>query len=107
MKKKRAAIATVLVFEPEIIIFDELTLSLDPVCRRNLIQFIKSINATKIFATHDLDMALEVCKRVILMNNGKILIDGEIKETLGNEKIMNEIGMEIPLSLKLQMKSIK
>lgn len=102
-EKKRAAIATALVFEPEIIIFDELTLSLDPVGRRNLIQFIKGINSTKIFATHDLEMAIEVCKRVILMNDGKILADGEIKEILGNERIMNETGMEIPLSLKLKL----
>jgi len=101
-EKKRAAIATALVFEPEIIIFDELTLSLDPFGRRNLIQFIKGIDSTKIFATHDLEMALELCKRAILMNDGKILVDGEIKETLGNEKIMNEIGMEIPLSLKFK-----
>jgi len=100
-EKKRAAIATVLVLEPEVIIFDEPTLSLDPNGRRSLIEFIKRLKSTKIIATHDLEMALEICKRVILMKNGRIIVDGEINKILGDQKLMNEIGMEVPMSLKV------
>ena len=100
-EKKRAAIATVLVLEPEVIIFDEPTLSLDPNGRRSLIEFIKRLKSTKIIATHDLEMALEICKRVILMENGRIIVDGEINKILGDQKLMNEVGMEVPMSLKM------
>ncbi|NVM00811.1 MAG: energy-coupling factor ABC transporter ATP-binding protein, partial [Candidatus Helarchaeota archaeon] len=103
-EKKRAAIATVLVLEPEVIIFDEPTLALDPAGRKNLIRFIKSLKSTKIIATHDIGMALEICKRVVLMENGRIIVDGEINKILGNQKLMNEIGMEVPTSLKIHKK---
>jgi len=74
-EKKRAAIATILVLEPEIIIFDEPTLALDPGGCKNIIRFIKSIKSTKIIATHNLEVAIELCNRVILMDNGKIVAD--------------------------------
>ncbi len=100
-EKKRAAIATILVLEPEVIIFDEPTLALDPGGRKNIIRFIKSIKSTKIIATHDLEMVLELCNRVILMDDGKIVADGNTKEILADGKLMNDTGMDVPSSLSV------
>ncbi len=100
-EKKRAAIATILVLEPEVIIFDEPTLALDPGGCRKIIKFIKSIKSTKIVATHDLEMALELCNRVILMDNGKIVADGNTKEILADRKLMYDTGMDVISSLSV------
>ncbi|MFC1558271.1 energy-coupling factor ABC transporter ATP-binding protein [candidate division KSB1 bacterium] len=100
-EKKRAALATVLVFEPEAIIFDEPMLALDPSGRNDFIQFIKYIKSAKIIATHDLEMAMELCSRVILMDNGKIVADGNTREILADNKLMNNTGIGVPLSLSL------
>ncbi len=100
-EKKRAAIATILVLEPEVIIFDEPTLALDPGGCRKIIKFIKSIKSTKIVATHDLEMVLELCNRVILMDNGKIVADGNTKEILADRKLMYDTGMDVISSLSV------
>ena len=100
-EKKRAALATALVLEPEAIIFDEPMLALDPAGRNDFIQFIKHIKSAKIIATHDLEMALELCNRVILMDNGKIVADGNTREIMTDNKLMNDTGIGVPLSLSL------
>lgn len=100
-EKKRAAIATILVLEPEVILFDEPSLALDPEGRTNLIRFIKNIPSTKIIATHDLELALELCNRVVVMDNGKIMADGTTKALLADRKLMNVMGMDVPSRLNV------
>ncbi|MDK2942440.1 MAG: cobalt/nickel transport system ATP-binding protein, partial [Acetobacterium sp.] len=74
-EKRMIAIATVLCMDPELILFDEPSSFLDPKARRKVIQTLKKLSMTKLIATHDLDMALEVCDRVVILNKGKIFAD--------------------------------
>lgn len=96
-EKKLASLASVLAMEPECILLDEPTTGLDPRNRKVLINIIKGLNKTKIITTHDLDMAMEICDRVIVLNKGKITAQGKPYDILLNEKIMTENGLELPL----------
>lgn len=95
-----AAIATVLVLEPELLVMDEPTSALDPKARRRIINLLNNVSKTKIIATHDLDMVLETCERVIIIKDGKVAYDGLAKNILTDEKLMNRYGLELPLCLQ-------
>ena len=98
-EKRRAAIATVLSMNPEILVMDEPSSGLDSKSRRMLINLLNKLNQTKIIATHDLEFALEVCKRVIILKKGEIIADGDIREILKNKKLLKEASIEPPYSL--------
>jgi cobalt/nickel transport system ATP-binding protein len=97
-EKQRAALAAILIMEPEILLLDEPTASLDPRARKNLIALLKTIPCTKIIATHDLDMALDLATRVIFLQNGRIAADGDTPGLLLDEQFLQSIGLELPLS---------
>ena len=99
-EKKLTAIAGILSMRPDIILMDEPTIALDPKNRRNLINILNSIEGLKLIASHDLDMVLDTCERTILMNNGKIIKDGKTEEILRNRVLLEENGLELPLSFK-------
>ena len=92
-EKKRIAIATVLSMQPEILVFDEPTAGLDPRARRNLIRLIEQLPQTLIVATHDLEFARQSFTRVILMNHGKIIADGQPDEIIGNVELLERNGL--------------
>lgn len=98
-EKKLASIATVLSMEPEILIFDEPTVALDPRNRRKFIEVLNSLKGTKIVTSHDLDLIYDSCERTILISNGKIVKDGKTKEILNNKNLLEDNGLELPLSL--------
>lgn len=99
-EKRIVAIATILVMEPSLILFDEPTSFLDPKTRRKLLELLKNLQMTKIIATHDLDMALEICDRVIVLKDGKMFAQGKAKEVLTNEEQLKEAGLELPFCLQ-------
>ena len=99
-EKRNVAMAAVLAMNPEVLLLDEPTSFLDPRSRRNLINVLGTLSHTKIIATHDLDLVLDICERVIILKNGEIFADGEPGQLLTNSKIMEQCGMEIPLSLQ-------
>ena len=96
-EKKLASLGTILAIEPKCILLDEPTTGLDPRNRKVLINIIKNLDKTKIITTHDLDMAMEICQRVIVLSNGKIVADGNPHDILLNENIMLNNGLELPL----------
>ncbi len=98
-EKKVVAIAGVIVMNPNIIIMDEVTAYLDPKSRRTIINLIINLEQTIIIASHDLDMILDVCDRVLIFNNGEIIEEGAPNSILSNKKIMEESNLELPLSL--------
>jgi len=100
-EKKRIALATVLSMEPEILILDEPSSNLDPRARRHLIELLKSFSLTKIISGHDLELILEICPRVILLDDGQIVTNGEARNVLSNKSLVESHGLEVPLSLKL------
>jgi cobalt/nickel transport system ATP-binding protein len=99
-EKKRISIATVLAMNSPVLALDEPTSNLDPKGRRELINFLRRLKTTKIFATHDLELALELCPRSILLKEGQILADGSTGEILADESLMTKAGLEVPLSLR-------
>lgn len=98
-ERKRIAIATVLAMHPDIMVLDEPMSNLDPRSRRSLISLLQSLNVTKVIATHDLDSAVQLCTRVIVMDNGEIVADGEPAAILGDKELMEAHGLETPLRL--------
>lgn len=98
-EKKRISIATVLSMDPDILVLDEPSSNLDPRHRRDLINFLKSLEITKIIATHDLDMVLDLCSRVVLFDEGTVIADGDVMEILNNKELLESHDLEIPLSL--------
>lgn len=98
-EKKLIAIATILSMNPDIILMDEPSVALDPKNRRNLIQLINSWKHLRLIASHDLDLIMDTCNRTILIADGKIIRDGDTKEILTDEKLLDQCGLELPLSL--------
>jgi len=89
-EKKRIAIATVLSMQPEILIFDEPTAGLDPRARRELISLLNTLPQTMLIATHDLDLVENLTPRMLVMNAGRIVADGETKELLRDEDLLEK-----------------
>ena len=98
-EKKIVSIAGIMIMNPKIILMDEVTSSLDPKSRRIVINLIKDLKETIVIASHDLDMILDVCDRVLVLNNGEIIQEGQSYSILSNKKIMEESNLELPLSL--------
>ena len=99
-EKRMAAIATILAMEPEMIVMDEPSTALDPVNRRRVISTINSRKETKLIASHDLDMILDTCQRVILLNHGCIVADGEAETILRDQALLEANRMELPFCLQ-------
>ncbi len=99
-EKKRVALAAVLALEPELLAMDEPASGLDPAGRREFIGIIKELDSSLIIATHDLDLALELCSKAIILNNGYIATEGRPVDLFGDEKLMAANGLEIPLSIR-------
>jgi len=71
-EKKRVSLASIISYNPEILLLDEPTLGLSPLSRGNFINLIKNIRATKLIATHDLEMAIQIGDRIVLIDEGEI-----------------------------------
>ncbi|MGN0316111.1 MAG: energy-coupling factor ABC transporter ATP-binding protein [Fusicatenibacter sp.] len=99
-EKKMASIATILAMTPDIILMDEPSIALDPGNRRNLIHILNEFEHLKIIASHDLDMILETCSRVILLSNGEIIRDGDAIEILSDRELLEENGLELPFCMQ-------
>ena len=99
-QKRRVAIATVLSMSPDILVMDEPTSGLDPQARRQLIEMLKTFKHSKIIATHDLDMVMDLCERTIVVDEGRIKADGPTNEIFNNEKLLHESHLEKPLRLQ-------
>ena len=99
-EKRMAAIATILAMEPEMILMDEPSTALDPVNRRTVINTINRLPQTKLIASHDLDMILDTCQRVILLSHGAIVADGDAETILRDKALLEANRMELPFCLQ-------
>ena len=98
-EKRMAAIATILAMEPEAILMDEPTSALDPYNRRLVINIIRDLTQTKLITSHDLDMILDACSRVILLSGGAVVADGPADVILRDRALLEAHRMELPLRL--------
>lgn len=99
-EKRAVAIATVLAMSPDILVMDEPTSSLDPMSRKRLIDLLKTFKHTKIIATHDLDMAMDLCERTIVLHEGMITADGPTTKLLQDEKLLHLSSLEKPFRMQ-------
>jgi cobalt/nickel transport system ATP-binding protein len=98
-EKRRVCLAGVWACRPRILVFDEPTANFDPRGRREFIQLCRSLPATKIIASHDLEMILALCDRVLLLDGGRIVTQGLTEEILSDEPLMLAHGLEKPHGL--------
>ena len=98
-EKKMAAVAAILAMEPEAVLMDEPTSALDPYNRRLIIRTVRGMKETKLIASHDLDMILDCCSRVILLSEGRIAADGRAEDVLRDRALLEANHLELPLSL--------
>ena len=98
-EKRMAAIATILAMEPEAVLMDEPSSALDPCNRRRVINIIRELPQTKLITSHDLDMILDTCERVILLSGGRIVADGPADVILRDKALLEAHRMELPFCL--------
>lgn len=99
-QKRRVAIASVLSMDPDILVMDEPTAGLDPKARTQLIGLLGSFRHTKIIATHDLDMVVDLCERTIVMHDGLVRADGPTMDIFGNAELLAASSLEKPLRMQ-------
>jgi energy-coupling factor transporter ATP-binding protein EcfA2 len=100
-ERKRACLAGVLACEPTVLVLDEPTANLDPRGRRRFLALIRSLAATKLIATHDLEMALELADRTLVLDAGQVVAQGPTRAILADITLMEAHGLETPISLRL------
>ncbi len=113
-QKQRIAIAGIIAMKPDCMIFDESTAMLDPMGRRDVVETIEKLNKeegkTVITITHYMDEAVRA-DRVVVINDGKIILDGSPSKIFAQAEILRSAGLDIPpcsdLVLKLRKKGIK
>ena len=104
-QKRRVAIAGVIVTRPEVLVLDEPAAGLDPVGKREFIKLLKEIHKTfvktVIIVSHDMDLVAENCSRAIVLNKGKIALEGSPKEVFSNVDTIKNLGLDLPVTAKL------
>lgn len=98
-EKRMVSIAGVMAMRPKLVIYDEPSANLDMRSRRRLIRFLQASQETLLVASHDLELLLEVCDRVFLMDGGQIVAEGDPPTVMGDGELMAAHGMERPHSL--------
>ena len=96
-EKRIVSFAGVLASNPEVLALDEPSAALDPRARRRVIDFLRRSEHTIILATHDLDMALDVCERAVILSEGRVKCEGDLPELFTKRDILESNGLELPL----------
>lgn len=92
-EKKRAAIASVLSMQPQVLVLDEPSSGLDPRTRRQLMELLKELPQTMLIATHDLTLAKQLTDRLVIMASGRIAADGRTQQLGEDEPLMLRYGL--------------
>jgi cobalt/nickel transport system ATP-binding protein len=99
-EKKRVALAGVLAMRPPVLLLDEPSMHLDPRGRRELIHLLNGLGGTRVIASHDLELILQTCGRVLLLDRGRLTADGPAHTVLADAALMEVHGLEVPYSLR-------
>jgi len=100
-ERKRVCLAGVLACRPSLLALDEPTSNLDPRARRGLLKILREFRGSQIIATHDLELVVEHCSRVIVLDEGRVHADGAPDSILRDAALMETHGLEVPLSLRV------
>ena len=99
-EKRMVSIATVLAMQPDILVMDEPTNHLDARARRNCIALLRSFKHARIIVSHDLDMVMDVCNRIIVLNQGRLVADDTPQAIFSNAALLEECHLELPLRMQ-------
>ncbi len=99
-ERKRVCLAGVLACEPSLLVLDEPTSNLDPRARRQLLTILREFAGTLIVATHDLDFVIDLCDRVLVLDEGRVQADGRTERILSDPLVMDRHGLEVPWRLR-------
>ncbi len=97
-ERKRIAIATVLAMDPEILVLDEPSAGLDPRARRNLIALLSELPQTMLVASHDMRLVWDLCPRSVILDGGRLVVEGPTPRLLQDQALMERHGLEVPYS---------
>jgi cobalt/nickel transport system ATP-binding protein len=95
-QRRRVAVATVLVMEPEVLVLDEPSSNLDPASRRELAEVLERLDVTMLMVTHDLPYALELCERSVVLSGGVVAADGPTRDLLLDDALLARHRLELP-----------
>lgn len=95
-ERRRVAIAGVLAMSPAILVLDEPSAGLDPAGRRHLIELLRTLPQTRVVATHDLDLVLDLCPRMVVMHEGRVVADGPAANLLADDDLLQRCRLERP-----------
>lgn len=99
-EKRAVAIAGILSMTPDILVMDEPSANLDTTARRRLINLLRGFQHTKIIATNDLDLALDLCARTIVIHKGQVAADGPTIDIFRDAELLKKNSLEQPLSMQ-------
>lgn len=100
-ERKRVCLAGVFACQPSLLVLDEPSSNLDPRARKNLLRILRGFEGGQLIATHDLDLIVELCDRVIVLDEGKVHADGSPEQVLTDQSLMEQHGLEVPLRLTI------
>ena len=95
-ERRRVALATVLAMRPDVLVLDEPSSNLDPVARRELAEIVLGLDVTILLVTHDLPYALQLCERAVVLDAGRVAVDGPIGDVLADRETMAAHRLELP-----------
>lgn len=98
-EQRLVALATVLAMEPDVLLLDEPASGLDPRAKARLIEVLARIGGTQVISSHDMEFARATCRRVALLDRGRLIAEGPTDEMLGDAALMLRHGLEAPYSL--------
>ena len=104
-QKRRVAIAGVLAMQPEVLILDEPTAGLDPAGRTEILELLKKLheenNITVILVSHSMDDVARYAGRILVMNQGELVLDGEPQKVFQYRDELRKIGLDVPQSTNI------
>ncbi|AKS34850.1 energy-coupling factor ABC transporter ATP-binding protein [Mycolicibacterium goodii] len=104
-QRRRAALATVLACDAEILVLDEPSANLDPVARRELAETLAALDVTMLIVTHDLPYAAQLCTRAVIIDGGRVVADGEIGAILADTDLLAAHRLELPWGFVVPQRS--
>ena len=99
-ERRRAAVASVLSMNPEILVLDEPTSGIDPLGRHELAALLRSLSQTQLVVTHDLPFALATCARSLVLDGGKIALDLETETLLNDPDLLTRHRLALPFGYR-------
>lgn len=103
-QKRRVAIAGVLAMKPSVLILDEPTAGLDPQAHREILDMLEKLHeldgCTVILVSHNMEDMAEIADRIIVMERGKVVLQGTPREVYGQRELLESIGLETPAAMR-------